>query len=147
MTEATSVFSLACSLLSLVLAGLGFATAIRRAKVNVWINEEDAARYAGSRVGDVEHRDVARLIRVHRNLLENFVPFVALGLLWLSAGIAPRVAPWLFGAFGVSRLVHVALFLTKQGISRRFAHVVGLMVLNVLAVGLVVHVVTSSGTR
>ena len=141
MHDATAVFSVSCALLTFLLAGLSLATALRRAKVKVFTNPEDAARFPGATVADFDHSDVARLVRVHRNVLENFVPYFALGTLWLGLGVSAGVAPWLFAVFTVSRGAHVALFLAKQSRARSVAHAIGFFVLIVLAGGVLYRMI------
>ena len=128
------VFVLCCVVVCLEMEALAFATPLVRVKRNVWLNEEDAKRFSGT-VADVDDRDVARVVRVHRNQLENFVPFFALGLLWIATGASPRVGVALFIAFTVARVAHPIFFLARMGRARTAAHTVSFIVLVVLAVG------------
>lgn len=121
--EVLRVFAVCCVVICLELAALAFATPILRAKRNIWLNEEDARRFNGV-VADVEHPDVARLVRVHRNQLENFVPFFALGLLWVATGGPASVCVPLFVAFTSARLAHALCFLLRMGRARTAAHTV-----------------------
>lgn len=132
------VFVLCCTLVCLQLEALAFFTPLLRAKRNVWLNPEDAQRFSGA-VADVEHRDVARIVRVHRNQLENFVPFFALGLLWVATGVGNRLGIVLFVAFTLARTAHVIFFLSRMGRARTAAHTVSFVVLAVLAVGVAWH--------
>src|SRR5258708_31776201 len=132
------VFVVCCVLMCLEMLALAFATPLVRTKRNVWLNEEDAKRFAGT-VADVEHRDVARLVRVHRNQLENFVPFFALGLLWIATGASGRLGIVLFIAFTLARTAHSIFFLARMGPARTAAHTVSFIVLVVLAVGVAWH--------
>jgi uncharacterized MAPEG superfamily protein len=116
------------------MAVLGLATAITRQKRNQWLNEEDALRFSGD-VVDIEHRDVARLLRLHRNLLENFLPFFALGCLWLATGASDRLGAPLFVVFTATRLAHLVFYLQRSGRLRTAAFTVGFGVLLVLAAG------------
>jgi glutathione S-transferase len=128
------VFNGCCALLCLEMVALAFVTPLLRVKRNVWLNEEDARRYAGT-VADVEHRDVARVIRVHRNQLENFVPFFALGLLWIASGTSSRVGAALFVAFTLARSAHLLFYLSRMGRLRTASHTVSFIVLLILAGG------------
>jgi uncharacterized MAPEG superfamily protein len=113
---------------------LAFATPLLRTQRNVWLNEEDARRFSGT-TADVEHRDVARIVRVHRNQLENFAPFFALALLWLLAGAPAVLGECLFVAFTTARTAHVAFYLARRGQLRTASHTVSFLVLVVLAGG------------
>jgi glutathione S-transferase len=128
------VFVVCCVLVVLEVEALAFATPLLRVKRNVWLNEEDAKRFSGA-VADVDDRDVARVVRVHRNQLENFVPFFALGLLWIATGTSRRVGVALFIAFTLARVAHPIFFLARMGRARTAAHTVSFIVLVVLAVG------------
>jgi uncharacterized MAPEG superfamily protein len=129
---ATTAFVLCTALLVLEMLGLAFAIPLLRTKRNVWLNEEDAARYSGT-VTDVEHRDVARVVRVHRNQVENFVPFFALGLIWVLRGDSAALGAALFALFAVARSAHVVFYLTRRGRLRTASHTVSFLVLVVLA--------------
>jgi glutathione S-transferase len=129
------VFIFCCALLCLEMAALAFATPLLRTKRNVWLNEEDALRFSGE-VSDVDHRDVARVVRVHRNQLENFVPFFALGLLWIATGAGNRLGNPLFVVFTLARTLHPIFFLARLGRARTAAHTVSFVILVVLAVRL-----------
>jgi uncharacterized MAPEG superfamily protein len=128
------VFVVCCVVVCLEMEALAFATPLLRTQRNVWLNAEDARRFAGT-VADFDHRDVARVVRVHRNQLENFVPFFALGLLWLATGAWHRLGIVLFVAFTLARTLHSIFFLARMGRARTAAHTVSFIVLVVLAIG------------
>jgi glutathione S-transferase len=134
-TAAVHAFVLCTTLLVLEMAGLAFATPLLRTKRNVWLNEEDAKRFAGT-VADVEDRAVARLVRVHRNSLENFAPFFALGLLWLLTGANVQLGAWLFVVFTVARTAHLCFYLVRRRRLRTASHTLAFLVLVILAGGL-----------
>jgi uncharacterized MAPEG superfamily protein len=128
------VFVVCCVLVVLEVEALAFATPLLRVKRNVWLNEEDAKRFSGT-VADVEHRDVARVVRVHRNQLESFVPFFVLGPLWIGIGASSRFAIALFIAFMLARVAHPIFYLARMGRSRTAAHTVSFIVVVILAGG------------
>jgi uncharacterized MAPEG superfamily protein len=130
------VFVISCSILCVEMAAFAVATALTRQKRNLWLNQEDAQRFSGD-VADIEHRDVARLLRVHRNLLENFVPFFALGSLWLATGAAQGFGTALFVAFTLARIVHPIFYLARMGRLRTATFTIGVGVLLILAWGTV----------
>ena len=130
------VFVASVAVLCLEMLGLAFATPLLRTKRNVWLNDEDAKRFAGA-VADVEDRDVARLVRVHRSLLENFVPFFALGVSWIALGAPSRTGMALFATFAVARSAHVVFYLSRMGRLRTASHTVGFLVLLTLVAGVV----------
>jgi prostaglandin-E synthase 1 len=128
------VFVVCCVVLCLELEGLAFATPLLRVKRNVWLNDEDSKRFNGT-VADVEDRDVARVVRVHRNHVENFVPFFALGLLWIATGASSRIGIALFAGFTLARVAHAIFYVMRKGRLRTAAHTVGFFILVILAVG------------
>jgi uncharacterized MAPEG superfamily protein len=130
----TPIFAISCAILSLEMGALVFITPLLRARRNVWLNEEDAKRFSGI-VGDVEHRDVARIVRVHRNQLENFTPFFALGVLWIAGARSAGLGAMLFITFVLARTAHLAFYLARMGRLRTASHTVGFLVLLVLAGG------------
>jgi glutathione S-transferase len=131
-----AVFVVCCAILCLETTGFGVATAVVRRKRNIWLNEEDAQRFSGT-VADIEDRDVARLLRVHRNQLENVVPFFALGLLWVATGASGRFGNVLFVGFTASRMLHPIFYLTRMGRLRTACFTLGFGTLVVLAAGLI----------
>jgi microsomal prostaglandin-E synthase 1 len=136
-------FLVCCVLVYLEMAALAFATPLLRMRRNVWLNEEDARRFSGA-VSDVEDRDVARLVRAHRNQLENFVPFFALGLLWIASRASSSLGAALFVAFTLARVAHSVFYLAHMGRSRTAAHTVSFLVLVILAGGAVWRLVAGS---
>jgi hypothetical protein len=126
------------------MAGFGLATATLRQKRNVWLNEEDAKRFSGE-MADIEHQDVARLLRVHRNQLENCVPFFLLGLLWVVSESWGRLAVALFLAFTLSRVLHPLFYLTGRGRLRTASFTLSFLVNVVLASGLMYRATIGGG--
>ncbi len=129
-----AIFAACCAFEGFTMLALALATPLLRQRRNVWLNDEDAKRFSGT-VADLEHRDVARLIRVHRNLLENFVPFVALGFLWIATGAPSWLGVTLFVTFAVARTAHVTFYLTRNGRLRTASHTVSFLVLVILTAG------------
>lgn len=83
------LYALCAVLLVIKMFAVGFYTAATRARLKVAMNPEDAARF-GSQLSDVEHPEVARVLRAHRNDLENIPAFLLLGLVAVLLG-APAV--------------------------------------------------------
>lgn len=137
------VFVLSVVILCLELALLGPTTMLVRIRRGVWLNPEDAARLGGS-VSDAEHPDVARWLRVHRNHLENCVPFFALGALWVSLDLWPSLGMGLFATFTAARVIYPLLYAMRVGHPRTAAFAVAWVVQLVLAGGLVWHVLSPS---
>ncbi len=132
-TDASArAFALCCTIVCVEMLALAFVTPLLRTKRNRWLNEEDAKRFSGT-VAHVEHPDVARVLRVHRNQLESFVPFFALGGLWLMFGGRGRLGVTLFVTFALARSAHMFFYLTRRGRLRTASHTLGFFVLVALA--------------
>jgi uncharacterized MAPEG superfamily protein len=137
-----AVFAACSALLCLEMASIGFVTPLIRQKRNVWLNEEDALRFSGT-VAEVEHRDVARMLRVHRNQLENCVPFFVLGRLWIATGGSAGLGTVLFAVFTLSRIAHPIFYLARLGRLRTAAFTFGFLSLLLLGGGVFWRLLTS----
>ena len=67
-------------------------------------NAEDAAQ-RGSELVTTEPEAAARVLRVHRNAMENILPFMVLGLIYVLLGASATGAWAYFGTFTVARWV------------------------------------------
>ena len=94
----------------------------------VVVNPEDVGINGGARVADNDHPDVLRIKRAHINLLENAVPFFAIGLLYCLIGPSFTVAAALFTIFVVVRVLHAAFYLTATQPFRTLSFGVGAVV-------------------
>ncbi|XP_033642881.1 microsomal glutathione S-transferase 1-like [Asterias rubens] len=74
----------------------------------VFMNKEDAHGKPYVKQDD----DVDRALRCHRNDLENIVPFLILGLMYVTTGPSVFAATWHFRVFVASRLFHTVAYLT-----------------------------------
>lgn len=133
--RADAVFTTCCVALVLQMLAVAFATPLVRMKRNVWANDEDAADFAGT-VDRSEHPDVARLLRTHRNQLENFVPFSAIGGMWIASHASPALGATLFVAFTLARTGHLAAYLAGRRRPRTACHTLSFLVLLALTLGL-----------
>ncbi|XP_038069353.1 microsomal glutathione S-transferase 1-like [Patiria miniata] len=93
-------------------------TAKFRLSQKVFINPEDAP--AGKKELVRRHDDVERVRRCHRNDLENIVPFLVLGLLYVLTGPSVYAAAWHFRAFVASRFAYMVCYLLPLPQPTRF---------------------------
>lgn len=56
------------------------------------------------------HEDVERCRRAHLNDLENVIPFVIIGLLFILTEPHAGIASWLFRIVGVARILHSVFY-------------------------------------
>lgn len=108
--EAFSIYAISAALLVLNLFFLAFATAAGRGKHKAFMNPEDK----GYQAETANNEWVDRVMRAHRNAIENFVPFIAVGLLYAMTIGSPLGAKLYFGIFVVARWLHSAVYLAGK---------------------------------
>ena len=97
-----------------------------RVKSRTVVNREDLrVTGAGTKLVDEDPPAVARVLRAHRNLVANGVPFLLLGLAWVLSGATFGWAVALFGTFVAARLVHSIAYVAEKQPWRTAAFVVG----------------------
>jgi len=105
------VYAICAAILVLKMWLTGNATGIMRILRASYITAEDV-RFAGKgQVGDDPL--VERLRRVHRNDLENILPFLAVGFLYALTGPSYAVAWWLLTIYTVSRIAHTVCYVAS----------------------------------
>ena len=105
-------YALCVAILALKMIGTAIYTAAQRQKNQGYTNPEDA-KVAGvdrTQATEVEHPEVARALRMHRNDLENIPLFFAVGLVYVLLGASPLGAALYFWTFTVARLVHTIVY-------------------------------------
>lgn len=135
---AFAAYALACVVLVVNLFVLAGMTGGGRAKVKVFVNAEDVTKDGKVQPTDAEW--IARLLRVHRNALENFVPFAVIGLLYVLMGASERGAYVLFGTYVVARILHSIAYLAGKQPWRTILYGVGVLA----TVGMMVQVTRSA---
>lgn len=126
-----------CSVvLSLEMLALGAMTAARRAKVGTFTNPEDTkVSPDGAKFNEgVEHPDVARIMRAHRNLLESIPLFFALGLIAVLTGASPMGVKIALVTFTVARVLHAIAYLNGAQPWRSMFFGIGLLCLVALMI-------------
>lgn len=138
-------YVLSVSIVIITLYGLGFHTAKTRADRKIVVNPEDTSVNGGATVADVDHPDVQRIKRAHQNLLENAVPFFAIGFLYSLTTPNLAFARVLFAAFVLIRVFHAVFYLTAKQPFRTISFAVGALV-NLTMVVQVLRVVVPAMT-
>lgn len=133
---AIKVYAIVAVALALQSIALAFGTAAVRTKRKQIVNPEDAAVVKGGKVEAVDHPDVQRVKRAHQNLLENIVPFYAVGLLYALTNPSALGAQAYCYTFLGTRLLHSVFYLWGRQPFRTLAFVVGVLAL----LGMCVHV-------
>ena len=97
-----------------------------RAKSKTVVNQEDASSVAkGADIVEADPPGVARVMRAHRNLIANGVPFLILGFLWVATGATASWAFALFGTFLAARLIHTFAYVSAKQPWRTLSFVIG----------------------
>ena len=125
------LYALCAIVLVIKMHMVGTYTAVVRSRLKLRLNPEDAA-LSGTQLVEAEHPEVERVLRAHRNDLENIPAFLILGFIAVLVGApvlglqlsfilftAARVAhsitylkalqPWRSMSFGVGQLASLAL--------------------------------------
>jgi uncharacterized MAPEG superfamily protein len=105
----------------LVLAGW---TGYVRASRKTFVNPEDA-RLNKAKEADFDHPDVRRVQRCHMNALENAVPFLVLGLLYVIVGATKTGAQAYFFTYTGARVLHSIFYLWGKQPFRTMLFAVG----------------------
>lgn len=132
-------YAIACSILVLKMLVAGILTASTRARVKQFPNPEDAGLLGGAGVVQ-EHPDVQRMLRMHRNDLENILPFFTVGLIFVLMGVSAFGAQMYFYTFTGARIVHTITYVAKLQPWRTVAYVVGV----VCMVGMLVQILIAA---
>ena len=131
---AFQLYALCSAFLILILYALGFYTAKVRADRKKVLNFEDVRINGGAVVVEVEHPDVQRVQRAHRNALENAVPFFAIGFLYTQTSPSMAMLQGLFVVFISVRLLHAIFYLGARQPFRTVSFAVGGLVNVIMAV-------------
>ncbi|HEY8040707.1 MAG TPA: MAPEG family protein [Polyangiaceae bacterium] len=127
MRPAFAIYALSCVVLVLNLFALAGLTGGMRNKTKVVLNHEDRKVNSGAKVDQNEADRVARLLRAHRNALENFVPFAVIGLLYVLMGATGRGAAIFMGTFVAARILHSVVYLWAKQPWRTIIYAVGVL--------------------
>jgi len=103
------LYALCVIVLILKMNATGFYTAMTRSRLKVALNPEDAARF-GAQLTTAEHPEVERVLRAHRNDLENIPSFFLLGLIAVLVGAPLRGMQIAFIAFTAARVLHTVSY-------------------------------------
>merc|ERR1712020_400819 len=87
---------------------MAFLTARQRFRTGVFISSEDA-KQPGTKTG--VHEDVERVRRAHLNDMENILPFLILGFLYMFTNPAYATALLCYRLFVGARIVHTIVYL------------------------------------
>lgn len=125
-------------ILSLHMVLLDAYGGVVRAKTKTVINPEDAKTVAkGAEVKSSDPDAVARVMRAHRNLLSNGVPFLLLSGLWMYFSPSLTWVAAVCGTFVVARFAHTVAYVREAQPFRTLFFVVGQTAMLVVIVQIV----------
>jgi prostaglandin-E synthase 1 len=136
------VFAICSAVLSLKMIAVGHFNGFTRIRRGVFLNPEDAKAFAKKEeFASVEHPDVERGIRAHRNDLESTLPFFGIGLIYVLMGPPVLLAQGLLITFTVFRCVFSLFYLRALQPWRSLSFTVaelclGIMLVQILWLGL-----------
>jgi prostaglandin-E synthase 1 len=108
----STVFAVCAALLCLKMIAVGHYTGFTRIRRRVYLNPEDAQTFSQiEEFASVEHPDVERGLRAHRNDLESTLPFLAIGLVYVLTGPPALLAQLLLITFTVLRCLFSFFYL------------------------------------
>lgn len=132
-------YAIACSILVFKMFAAAILTASTRTRVKQFLNPEDARVLGGAGVKE-EHPDVLRMLRLHRNDLENILPFFTVGLIFVLMGVSAFAAQMYFYTFTGARIVHTITYVAKLQPWRTVAFAIGALCM----VGMLVQILIAA---
>ncbi|KAH3794728.1 microsomal glutathione S-transferase 1-like [Dreissena polymorpha] len=102
-------------------------TTVHRIRRKVFASAEDYVAFGKGPASGKQDPHIERVRSCHQNDLENVIPFVLIGLLYVLTGPDVATAVLLFRIFAGSRLLHTVIYLNAiPQPSRAIAFLVGL---------------------
>ena len=132
-------YSIACSILVFKMFAAALMTAATRSRLKQFLNPEDARVLGGADVAQ-EHPEVLRMLRMHRNDLENILPFFTVGLIFVLMGVSAFSAQVYFYTFTGARIVHTIAYVARLQPWRTMAFVLGMLCM----VGMLVQILIAA---
>ncbi|XP_067640989.1 microsomal glutathione S-transferase 1 [Eurosta solidaginis] len=106
--EVFSAYAFWAGVLVIKMLLLSILTAIQRIKTKTFANPEDLM--SKHQKVKFDNPDVERVRRAHRNDLENILPFLVIGFLYVLTNPSVGLAVNLFRAVGISRILHTIVY-------------------------------------
>lgn len=135
------LYALCAIVLVFKMHAVGIFTASTRARLKLALNAEDAARF-GAQLTTTEHPEVERVLRAHRNDLENIPPFLILGIIAVLVGAPVWGLRICFIAFTAARVVHSLAYIKSMQPWRTVSFGIGGLSLLALTVMIVLKLVS-----
>src|SRR5699024_5437392 len=105
----------------------------------VYLTSEDY-RFTGKQPAG-EDEFIERTRRIHRNDLENILPFMVIGCIVAFTGVSVTTAAWLFGIFTAARVAHTLDYLASLQPWRTLIYEIGNVVLFIITIWTLIAVI------
>ncbi|MFO0567744.1 MAG: MAPEG family protein [Polyangiaceae bacterium] len=138
------IYSASMIVLCLNVLGLWVYSGVVRNRAQVTPNPEDIRTITKSAQLGSDPPEIQRVLRAHRNAVDNIVPFALLGLLLVLWGASPLVTGILTGVFTAARLGHSLAYLGEKQPWRTISFAVGALDTVVLVVFLAKAMITGA---
>ena len=133
MTPNLRIFAATALVLALNVLWLWVKSGFVRAGTKTAMNKEDTETVArGTTLVEADPPEVRRVLRAHRNAVDNIVPFLVVALVFAYVAGSPVAVASTFGLFVLARLVHSFAYLRAIQPLRTLSFVAGLGVTLVL---------------
>ena len=134
------LFAVCAAILVLKMLLTANLTGILRTSRRVFASPEDY-RFFGAEPAARPDEQIERIRRAHRNDLENILPFLVIGFLYVLTGPSYTVAWWLFVLFTVARVLHTAVYIAGLQPWRTVCFGIGSVALYAMALIVIVRLV------
>lgn len=128
----------------LKMMGVGVYTSVLRMRRNVYISPEDYAMQ-GQPVKEGTDEEVERARRIHRNDLENVLPFAIVGFIYALADPSSLGLRICFVGYPVARILHTFFYARGLMPHRTLAFMLGFLITLWMAISSLVHLVVRGG--
>jgi prostaglandin-E synthase 1 len=135
------LYALCAVVLAVKMYAVAFYTAVTRLRAKVSVNPEDAVQF-GAQVSTADHPEVERLMRAHRNDLENIPLFLILGLIAVLVGAPPLGLRICFIVFTAARVAYTLAYLKAMQPWRSMVFGLGMVSAVALVVMIIVRLVS-----
>jgi prostaglandin-E synthase 1 len=134
------LYALCAIVLVIKMYAVGIFTAVTRGRLKVALNTEDTT--GGAQLVTAEHPEVERVLRAHRNDLENIPAFLILGFIAVLAGAPVLGLQICFIAFTAARVAHSVAYLKSMQPWRSMSYGMGQLCSLALMVMIVLRLVS-----
>ncbi|MEM9174609.1 MAG: MAPEG family protein [Myxococcota bacterium] len=124
---AYSAWALASLVVVLKTMGVGVYTSVLRVRARTYASPEDHVRQGHPDPGKRDP-EVERARRIHRNDLENGLPFFVVGAIYAATDPSPLGLAIAFVGFPVARIAHTWFYATGRMPHRTYAYAAGFFI-------------------